>query len=231
VLFTITIAITMSKQQQGFKLNPSAVRERAKSVQGCKEVVAQGESVISFMVGLDKPGKASALARVNIFFESGTIGTCRVLGGKLRQTFRRNVGSLDVVERLLKNPERLLTIDESLIGLTDDEARDGHPSSPKPVKKELELADVGLCILKGEHEKLAKHLEFIAESQDRHKKKSKSDDDRDDHNDDSSASSSISGMEFQFSLPADVMAQVDQCLRGTSMFSIVNFWRSRKVIV
>ena len=65
---------------QGYKLNPTAVRERAKSVTGCREIGEQvGDSVISFLVGLDQPGNASALARINIFYVSGTIGTSRVL--------------------------------------------------------------------------------------------------------------------------------------------------------
>ena len=65
---------------QGYKLNPTAVRERAKSVPGCREIGSQaGDPVVSFIVGLDKPGNASALARINVFYMSGTIGTSRVL--------------------------------------------------------------------------------------------------------------------------------------------------------
>ena len=55
----------------------------------------------------------------------------------MRQTFRKNVSSLDVVERLLKQPEQLLVIDEELVS---DEQREGNPSSPKSLKKELEQA-------------------------------------------------------------------------------------------
>ena len=66
----------------------------------------------------------------------------------MRQTFRKNVSSLDVVERLLKQPEKLLVIDEELIS---DEQREGNPSSPKSLKKELEQArQLGkLCLLFG----------------------------------------------------------------------------------
>ena len=102
------------------KLNPAAVRERAKSVTGCREVFASGDSVISFLVGLHL-NQVESLARVNIFFDSGTVGTSRILGGKVRQTFRRNVTSLDAVERLLKKPDTLVKIDESLIGFDDVE--------------------------------------------------------------------------------------------------------------
>jgi hypothetical protein len=217
----------MSKQQD-LKLNPEAVRERAKSIRGCKEVVAQGVSVISFLVGLDQVGNPDGLARVNIFVDSGTVGTSRVMGGKLRQTFRRNVNSLDEVERLLKKPEKLLTIDEGLIGLHDDEGNDdGKKESPKLLKKELELADVGLCILQGEREKLQKHFDSLSKAQVPTPKSNFMDNhsiDEDDANADDSGCSeaSLGGMEFQFSLPADVMIQVDQCLRDiTKMDKLV----------
>jgi hypothetical protein len=205
----------MSKQQ-GLKLNPAAVRERAKSVAGCKEVLAQGESVISFMVGLDKPGRDDALARINIFVDSGTIGTSRVMAGVLRQTFRRNVTSLDVVERLLKNPEKLLAIDDGLIGLHDDETREAQPKS---IKKEIELADVGISILQGEREKIASHLESLQRNQSAKSVAGQSGDEGDHDDADAESSSSLSGMEFQFSLPADVMVQVDQCLKDISQMN------------
>ncbi len=169
--------------------------------------------MISFVVGLHQR-QVDSLARVNIFFDSGTVGTSRVLGGKVRQTFRRNVNSLDAVERLLKKPDSLVKIDESLIGF-DDRSPDDVISSPGSLQKELELADVGLCILQGEREKLVSHLEALAPST--------PDKDRtDDTTDDDSESSSVAGLEFRFSLPADVMLQVDQCLKDiTKMDKIV----------
>ena len=212
ITFCFLETMSRSTQQQhasDLKLNPSAVRERAKSIAGCKEVGSKGESVISFMVGLDKPGISDALARVNIFVDSGTIGTCRVMGGKVRQTFRRHVDSLDVVERLLKNPEKLLAIDDGLIGLRDEEASDASNSSPKSLQKELEFADVALCILQGEKEKLKHHLDSLSKSLKKDGRRSKSYD----NDDDDSSSSSVAGLEFQFSLPANVMSQVDQCFK------------------
>ena len=270
-------------------LNPDAVRERAKSVPGCKEVVTYSESCVSFMVGLHQPGNVDELARINIFVDTGTVGTCRVLGGKMRQTFRRNIKDLDTIERLLKKPDQLTKIDESLIGMDDDDIERSknwknnggggggvtgllgsfgqqpqQPSqemrraeSPRSLKKELELADVGLCILQGEKEKLTSHMEYLAEvakgsnkvvasggnkpslssgavgimsNKNRSTPKAAGAEETNQHSshvdledddfsasvdddDDGSASSSVAGMEFRFSLPADVMAQVDQCLK------------------
>jgi hypothetical protein len=209
-----------SDSSSTLKLNPAAVRERAKSVPGCREVFAQGDSVISFVVGLHQQNNIESLARVNIFLSTGTIGTSRVLGGKVRQKFRRNVSSLDVIGRLLKHPEELVKIDEGLIGVDDKEIASptNKPlNSPRSLQKELELADVGLCILQGEREKLVQHLESLAPSSPTTKKGS-----GDANSDDGSESSSVSGLEFRFSLPADVMIQVDQCLRDiTKMDKVV----------
>jgi hypothetical protein len=204
-----------SSSTSTLKLNPAAVRERAKSVPGCREVFAQGDSVISFVVGLHQR-QVDSLARVNIFLSTGTIGTSRVLGGKVRQTFRRNVSSLDVIGRLLKHPEELVKIDEGLIGVEDKEfSPDKALNSPRSLQKELELADVGLCILQGEREKLANHLESLAPSTPTKKGS-------EEIADDGSDSSSNTGLEFRFSLPADVMVQVDQCLRDiTKMDKVV----------
>jgi len=200
------------------KLNPDAVRERAKGVPGCHEVVPSNSdtSVVSFMVGLNQR-HAEKVARVNIFFDTGTIATSWILNGKVRQTFRRNVSSLDVMERLLKYPEELVRIDESLVGFLETSANPKLPTSPRSLEKELELADVGLAILQGEREKLVSHLESLQQppqppggpNQPQRPHGSSSDQ----HDDDDSETSSESGLEFRFSLPADVLAQVDQCLR------------------
>jgi hypothetical protein len=62
------------------------------------------------------------LARINIFVDTGTIGTCRVLQGAVRQTFRQDVSSLDVVERMLRHPANLTQVDDSLVRLNLVEA-------------------------------------------------------------------------------------------------------------
>jgi len=162
-------------------LNRNAVRERSLSIPGCKEinVDSNGSSttVTFLVVAANNPtvsssdGKQNQPARITIFCDTGTIGTARVLDGKVRQTFRRNVNSLDVVERLLTFPEGPIEIDENLIGIHDDEIDNNLHSisdeNKEPTninidyQKEVELADVGLCILEGEREKLTKHLRHL----------------------------------------------------------------------
>lgn len=186
--------------------------------------------MISFVVGLDEQD-SHRLARINIFCTTGTVGTSRVLNGKVRQTFRRNVTSLDTVGRLLRYPEKLVEIDDALVSL-EDAASSAIPNQ-RTLQKEIELADVGHCILEVEKEKLEKHLNDLAEATvDKKNAVSKQkkgplakpikgdvhengtfDSEDDDDVSRSSSESSLEGLEFQFSLPEDVMTQVDQCLR------------------
>jgi hypothetical protein len=171
----MTMLSRKQPQQQQLKLNPVAVRERSKAIPSCNEIPGQqNETIVSFMILNNNEDDATAgAARVDVFCDSGTVGTSRVLQGKARQHFRRNVTSLDVVEKLLRYPEGPTQINETLIGLTDDEvlaesnAMDlaTRLSSPTTVQKELELADVGLAILRGEREKLEKHWHQLEQDQ------------------------------------------------------------------
>jgi len=189
--------------QHNWKLNPEAVRKRAASIQGCREVPSESPVLCSFLVGFDGERDAEKLARVNIFVDTGTVATCRILQGEVRHTFRRNVSSLDTIERLLRDPPTLTTIDDHLVGLSDS------PSSSSTqrlsVKAQLDLADVGLAILHGEKEKLELHLESLDDQQSTPvSSASKSEN--------SESSCALSGTEFQFSLEPKAMKQVDKCL-------------------
>ncbi len=158
-------------------LRPVAVRERCKSIPGCKELKNKDpfSTTISFLIlPASSEGEESKTQekfklpiRISIFCDTGTIGTAKVIDGQVRQSFRRNIASLDVMERLVRQPEGPVEINDQLIGVTDSEdeledlisSTEGVPN----FKKGVELADVGLCILEGEREKLAKHLRHIDE--------------------------------------------------------------------
>jgi len=175
-------------------LRPDAVRERSKAIPGCKELKNKDDpfsSTINFLilppaVGGEDSKTAEELSssspvgnkennkplpvRISVFCDTGTVGTAKVIGGQVRQAFRRNVTSLDVLERLLRHPEGPLQINDQLIGVTDtetedeqDENNDASAVGIPNFKKGVELADVGLCILEGEREKLAKHLRNLDE--------------------------------------------------------------------
>mmetsp|Transcript_6832 Transcript_6832/g.19780 ORF Transcript_6832/g.19780 Transcript_6832/m.19780 type:complete len:723 (-) Transcript_6832:930-3098(-) len=177
---------TPKKSTSTNALRPVAVRERSKAIPGCRELRNHLNSdpfskTVIFLIMTPSPlsgdnhhGKENATptllpTRVNVFCDTGTIGTARVVDGQVRQTFRRNVTSLDVVERLLRHPEGPVEIQPSLIGTTDgpEEQRsrvvDVNNIKREDAQKAGEFADVGLCILEGEREKLVKHLRHLDE--------------------------------------------------------------------
>lgn len=123
-------------------------------------------------------GNVEDLARITIYCDTGTIATGRVCNGTIRHIFRRNVTSLDVVERCLKYPAVLPQIDWQLVSMTDTTTTGSTPTSPRTttnnhaknnpttatatqdkssMKQNLELCDVGLAILQSEKEKLVAH--------------------------------------------------------------------------
>ena len=152
-------------------LRPVAVRERCKSIPGCKELKNKDpfNTTMSFLIlpseGEESDGKENVKlpVRVSVFCDTGTIGTAKVIGGQVRQSFRRNITSLDVMERLMRHPEGPVEINGQLIGVTDteDEQEKNSPGVVPNFNKGVELADVALCILEGEREKLAKHLRHL----------------------------------------------------------------------
>jgi hypothetical protein len=177
------------------KLDPDAVRKCAERVHGCREVATCGENVLSFMVGLESKDKAK-LARINVYVETGTIGTCRVMGEQVREVFRRNVANVEAVEKYLRDPPNLTQIDPALMPDIDQTSVEGK----------MELAEVGVCVLMGEKEALESQVNnLLGESM---AKQSKDSDDSD--------SSVEEGMEFEFSFTQDVMVQVEQCLSDIS---------------
>ena len=172
-----------------FKLNPEDVRECARKIPGSREVATFGETVLSFLVGMhDK----KTVCRINIYLKTGTIGCCRVLGSdQVREVFRK-VSSIQGLSRIMQDPPKLTQFDTSLVF-----SENGEPD----ISSKMELAELGVCILVGEKEKLQVHLKALEEE------------DTSAENDDSSEEDdTFEGMEFEFSLPDDVMEQVEQCL-------------------
>jgi len=163
------------------------------SSNGGNEENAAQQHVVSFLVGL--PGERQQqrqqqfvvgadhddgdgddgdhLARVTVFGATGTVAVARVLNGEIRTAFRRNVSTLDSVERLLRYPPQLARVDKSVVGLTDVDEEEKDVAAKKQraralprtrmLRTEIELADVGLAILQAEKEKLESHLEAAEE--------------------------------------------------------------------
>ena len=191
------------------KLDPDAVRRRASSIEGCVALPSDStDSVVSFLVGVQSDNEEKRmedLARVTIFCETGTVATGRVMLGAVRHTFRKNVSSLDVVERALRTPDAPLSIQWNLVGPEDDGKPVPLETQRSPVKN-IELVDMSVAILRGEREKLAQHaanLEATSTSKTTATTPTSPK---------SPASASKTSMEFQFSLAAGPMKHVDQCL-------------------
>jgi hypothetical protein len=145
---------------------------------------SNNNSTVSFLVGATGPkavtrvnGSKSAssltgvdeLARVTIYCDTGTVATARLAAnGAIRHVFRRNVTSLDVVERCLKYPALLPKIDWQLLSMTDNsnsvqnESENSNRQQQQSIKQNLELCDVGIAILQSECEKLVLHANALS---------------------------------------------------------------------
>jgi len=160
-------------------LDPDAVRERC---QNYTEVATKDTRVCSYLTND---------ARVTIYCVTGTVGIARVVQSRVRQVFRRNITSLDMVESLLKDPPTLEVMDHSLLNLPS--------ANVQSVGVNLQLIDLGISKLQSEREHLHQHAQFLeplgpCPPQQTHPSQKKN------------------ALEFQFSLPADPMKHVDQCL-------------------
>jgi hypothetical protein len=245
--------LSSSSSHKTGKLDPEDIRERAKNIPGCQYVPSDCPTVCSFIVGCSNdsakegstgtskvagaaPDNVEKLARINIFCDTGTISTCRVLQGAVRQTFRQGVSSLDIVERMLRYPSNLTLIDDSLVSLSlvegsalpstttttststtkfasvHNQRKVGSKLSPSEHlvshQAKLELAEVGASVLQNEKEKLEKHLTGLIERP--HMPGSPSG--RSETTAETSHQTMTAGMEFHFSLPPSSMKHVDQCL-------------------
>lgn len=189
------MSLLQNRTQNIPKLDPDAVRTCVEGIPGCREVATFGENVLSFMVGLESQEKAK-LARINIYLDTGAIGTCRVMGEQVREIFRKNASSVEAVEKCLRDPPSLTKIDPSLMPDIDQGSLSGK----------LELAEVGVCVLMGEKEALQAQVNhLVGEAMAKHLK-----------NANESDSSVEEGMEFEFRFTSDVMQQVEKCLSDIS---------------
>lgn len=164
--------------------SPSSAKKKSPSKQFVSKIASpsktsgyQGSSVVSYLVGVASPGvlktnKVEDLARVTIYCDTGTIATGRICNGSIRHVFRRNVTSLDVVERCLKFPAALPKVDWHLVSLTDSGIHDNSNSEntssnlvsiprEKSIKNNLDLCDVGLALLQSERDKLIQHINAL----------------------------------------------------------------------
>ena len=170
-------------------LDPDDVRQLVKQVYAdSREVATYGASVLSFMTGLHSK---ETLIRFNVYLETGTLGCCRVICDQVRECFKQNIGGKEAVIKALQNPPKLAFLNDESLGGVELTAK-------------IELAELGVCILMGEKEKLQKHHNSL-QNETKEEDSSGESDDEDDN--------TLTGLEFDFSLNEDVSIQTDQCLR------------------
>eukprot|EP00978_Attheya_sp_CCMP212_P005887 scaffold13134_cov52-Attheya_sp.AAC.4 len=155
------------------ELDPKEVSQRAESVPGCRQLT-QGPHlplVLSFMCGTDLEDPS----RVNVYCQTGTVGTCRVLHGQVRQVFRRNC-SLDALERIL-------TLPPPCLNEINDHNQDASIETDEAnrLRHKIELSEVGMVIIMSERQALEKQLNTaIAEYQEHAQQQAQSDHDSSD---------------------------------------------------
>jgi hypothetical protein len=204
------------------------------------------------------------LARVTVYCKTGTIAIGRILyntnantgntntntvqqqlqqqqqqQSKIRHIFRKNVSSLDIVERCLRQPTEIQSIDWNLIGMTDttttstNTSNDTTTNSTNPenthhhslsISNNLELINVGLAILNSERDKLIQHVHTIEKSTMKPKQTTTTSTIPNTSSQSSSLLSTRTGTEFQFSLAINPMKHVDQCLNDIQQMNKYVTW-------
>ena len=237
------------------KLKLSAVRERAMSVPGCKELSTGSDidddddddddpRVVSFLVDRSdsvttggNEGRSVAttpgVARVNVYYQTGTVGTCRVLNGEVREIFRKHT-SLDALERILRHPPTLVSIDERLVSLDDineeystgritdgrsaaDDLAASEDAKEVRIRKDIELADVGLAILISETEKLSSHLQSLGDGENEGNGQGGTGGSNESVYDVFGGDSRATDRrEFAYHLPAETISHIEDCLADST---------------
>lgn len=174
-------------------LNPYSIKKKAKLVEGCRELDFDKDlKVISFLKTTeDSKGttpdtmksqnssytnkrmgnkeRNPDIARINVYYESGTVGICRVLNGEVREIFKRFC-SMKTLMEVLKHPPYLTYFDSQTLELdqwNDESSENAHTNEHsgivhinsikdriKEVEQKMELADIGIAILGAEKDTL-----------------------------------------------------------------------------
>jgi len=205
------------------------IREISKSIPGCNEIAfSESRNVISFLTGVStSPSSAknsSKLARVNIYYQTGTIGVNHVLNQEVRENFVRK-GNLDTVKRVLRNPDDVNReiMFTHLMKLEKKEGEQGvekiteYGETENSLKKKLELVDVGIAVLVAERDKLIEHVKKNNDNGGRqnrgwpmsHRHQHHDEDDDYEEEDDDFVQE---GKNFAYSLPDDSVSKVDEYL-------------------
>mmetsp|Transcript_17579 Transcript_17579/g.26640 ORF Transcript_17579/g.26640 Transcript_17579/m.26640 type:complete len:391 (-) Transcript_17579:66-1238(-) len=192
----------MTGESFDLAFDPQDVRKVVKEAfPEAKEIATQGEQVLSFLVGMHSK---DTLQRFNIYIETGTVGCASVMNEEYRESFRRNLTSTDALAKALRDPPKHARLDDGL-------GEENNAIGARDLTHKIELAEVGVCILMAERDKLTEHaksLEGVDHGED-DDTEYQSDDGTECDSDDANT---MAGLEFDYSLNEDVLLQTDQCL-------------------
>lgn len=154
-------------------LSPKDVRNIAAGIP-CREIKSKRQSdILSFLLK-DTTGEP---ARVNVYCQSGTVGTCRVLNGEVREMFVRKC-TLRQVHEILSEPIQLPNVDQNVTYDHEKEQEEREPGddacddeNSTEEKKRAHMAslkddelkvDVGLSILANEFDNLMTNFKSLS---------------------------------------------------------------------
>lgn len=195
------------------KINPDEIRFAAQSISDCHEIAfSETKKVLVYLTGVSNTSSSSLivqdsskLARVNIYYETGTVGVNNVLNREVRENFTKKA-NLATVERILRNPV------SGEINLNHLVNKDSEESD---FKKKLELADVGIAVLVAERDKLIEHANFLGK---KYNKEVRKEDGPVSHHhelkeeEEEEGYLAQEGKNFAYSLPDDTVSKVDEYL-------------------
>lgn len=158
----------MSHDFEKFELSPRDIRRIAVSLSRCKELKTKVDSsILSFMLidEMDEP------ARIQVYCQSGTVGTCRVLNGEVREIFQRKC-TIHQVQEIFNQPMSLPNVDPEIFKIEPQEERqprnEAHNDQDTRIdmntlclQKDEEMVDLGLNILASEFDSLMSHFKAI----------------------------------------------------------------------
>lgn len=165
-------------------LTPNDVRKIAITAPDCREVKTKGfPDILSFMVS-DAMGEP---ARIQVYCRTGTVGTCRVMNGEVREIYQRKC-TLRQVHEIFKQPMELPNVDAGKFGTDADVERqsrdddsyddDNDENSTRELnrterltlQKDDQMVDIGLTILASEFDGLMSNFKSLLRDRQRREK-------------------------------------------------------------
>mmetsp|Transcript_6368 Transcript_6368/g.8069 ORF Transcript_6368/g.8069 Transcript_6368/m.8069 type:complete len:269 (-) Transcript_6368:4145-4951(-) len=155
-------------------LSPKDVRRIAATVPDCTEIQQKDTSNILSFIVIDSKNEP---IRLQIYCNTATASTCRILNGEVREIFQRKC-TLRQVHQIFNQPLTLPTADPRMFD-SAEENEEREPSDSynegsdetmmhsinkvdkKTLRRDEDLVDIGISILAGEFDSLMSHFKSL----------------------------------------------------------------------